>query len=306
MTALLVIFGITLLLVTLFYLPFPIIGKHLYSLSIAIESKIAGLTTYTCILGDDQITYYDNRNMGKPTLLLLHCFSADRHIWLRFAKHFTQSHRLFIPDLLGHGDNTYSAQNNYSSYTQANMLVAFIKQQKLTEVVVIGSSMGGMVAAILFSQHTSLFKRCILIDPAGAKSDFALEESKKGQIPFLINDLDEFDTFYKRSMVKPPILPRSVINFLAKKNYIEKYEQLRHQFLDFFNVDEFFTDPFEIAPDRWLVIWGECDGLLPVTDADYWRMLTGSNPRVFSSIGHMSMVECPTETAQAVKQFLSQ
>ncbi len=304
MTFLYIVLGAFAALFLLFVIPSIKLGEFLYSFSTSVESKIAKLTTLSCKIDGQEITYYDNQNNNKPTLLLLHGFSADKNIWLRFAKHFKDSHRVIIPDLLGHGETPYSPEKDYSSNTQANMIVAFVNTLKLEQVSIIGNSMGGMIGAILLEHNSSLFKRCVLLNPAGVKSKFAQTESAKGTNPFRIENIDEFKTFYQSSMAAPPPMPASVIRFIGQKNFINKRKQLEHQFSNFFDIDAFFEQPFKVDSDRWLIIWGELDGLLPVSDAQQWGKLTRSVPSIYQSIGHMPMVECPAKTAKDVIRFL--
>lgn len=299
------VLSLLVILFLLYFLPFKIIGKYLYSISMGIESKIAGLHTKYTDIGNQRVAFFDNQNVGKPALLLLHGFSADRHIWLRFAKHFKDTHRVIIPDLLGHGDTPYSRDGNYASTTQAKMLVELVKQLDLKDVDVVGNSMGGMICATLLTQNDGLFSRGVLIDPAGAKSDFALYGSRSQFNPFLVRTLDEFKLFYKKTMAVPPPMPNSVLNYLGQKNYIDKFDQIQHQFADFFDIETFFDTPFEIQTCRWLVIWGKEDQTIPVSDAAMWQELTGTVPLIYEKYGHMPMIECPTKTAHEVKRFLN-
>lgn len=171
------------------------IGKALYELNNWVESKLAGLSKHSLVesakdksggIHKTHFSYLSNHNSGKPVLIMLHGFSADKYIWLKFAK-YCKDYHVIIPDFMGHGDNEYIRSEHYSAFEQAKYIVKFINALGLQgNIRLIGNSMGGMVAGILaentniqdeqsseYSLLKSTISHAILLDPAGAKTEFS-------------------------------------------------------------------------------------------------------------------------------------
>lgn len=291
---------------TLFISRSTTIGKFIYHLSMASEQKSAKLTTLSVSVNGVTVYYYTNETAdnSKPVLLLVHGFSGDKTIWHRFAKHAQKDFTLIIPDLLGHGDTPYSPQQSYSSLEQSKMLMSLLDDLGISKYSVIGNSMGGMISMQLLQADHKRIDKCVLLDPAGAASQFAVDVYNDKFNPFEHYEFSTFETFYKASMVNPPFMPRCVLQFIAYEYYITRREQLTHMFGDFFNIEEFFKQQQLADSKQLLIIWGNDDGLLPFSDAEYWQSITGIQPIIYNGIGHMPMLECPKRTYEDCHAFI--
>ncbi|WP_371193089.1 alpha/beta fold hydrolase [Glaciecola sp. SC05] len=283
-----------------------VLGKFLYTQFMNLERKRAKLHNEIVVVDDVPITLYRSNEFkqDKPTLLLLHGFSADKSIWHRFAMQAKDDYNLVIPDMLGHGDTPYSVEQSYSTLAQTAMLMKLLSQLKITQYSVIGNSMGGMIAMRLLLQDGERLAKAVLLDPAGVKSEFAMQRAEKNMNPFLIPEVADFFAFYNKSMARPPFAPPSVLHYVGEVNYVQKYKQFAHMFRDFFNMDEFFDTPFEVDASRLKIIWGEKDQLLPVADSKLWATLSGCQADIYPNIGHMPMVECTKVTYDDCHHFI--
>lgn len=294
----------------LFITKSAVVGKHLYAISNAIGKKVAGLHTEKRIIDNETFVYYTNNKPNKPYMLLLHGFSADKNIWLKFAKHAGKDYQLIIPDSMGHGDIEYNSEQNYSAYEQAKYVARLIRDLHLDgEISIVGNSMGGMMAAILgkyqltkpeYSLGKLRLDKLVLLDPAGAKSDFAKIAITQQQNPFVHMHKSTVFDFYKLAMNKPPFMPDAVLSYLAQTSYLDKSAQYAHMFTDFFNVDEFLDSAFDVPAKRTVLVWGDKDGLLPVSDAKLWQQMLVCEVHILPNIGHMPMVEVPQDTYRLV------
>jgi pimeloyl-ACP methyl ester carboxylesterase len=284
------------------------LGKVIYEANNSYEIRSAGLELVNKQSNEDKYVYFANNQLNKPTMLLLHGFSADKTIWLKFAKHASLDYNLIIPDLLGHGDVPYSESQNYSAFEQAAYVSRLLEHICVDgPITIAGNSMGGMIAGILgknSKEGTFSFElnKLVLIDPAGAKSDLAVYVQQSGFNPFSHKNIDDSMAFYKLVMNKPPFIPPSVQAYIANANYLSKSKQYQHMFTDFFNPSEFFDTPFETAAKEILLIWGNEDNVLPVNEALLWEKLIDCKSIIIPDIGHMSMVECPEYTYSLIHQ----
>lgn len=283
------------------------LGKFLFNKAMAAEQKQAELLKSSIDINGTSICYYHNSYLSeRPTLLLLHGFSADKSIWHRFAKLAKNDFNLVIPDLLGHGETLYNKTQSHTLDAQTKMLMQLMSALKVEHYFVAGNSMGGMIAMQLLLSDSDRLKKAILLDPAGAKSDFALGMHETGTNPFLLRTFPEFHELYGRTMAKSPFVPPSVLRYVGERDYLGRYDQLSHMFEDFFNIDDFYDASMPIEAGKLHIIWGEKDDLLPVSDAQMWVSMTGASLSIYPQIGHMPMVECPSRTYNESKSFLSE
>jgi pimeloyl-ACP methyl ester carboxylesterase len=280
------------------------LGKFIFNKAMASEQKQAELTASSIDVDGTKISYYHNQTIaGRPTLLLLHGFTADKTIWHRFAKLAKDDFNLVIPDMLGHGDTVYNRQQSHTLEAQTNMLMHLMTALKVDRYFVSGNSMGGMITMQLLLSDKTRVEKAILLDPAGAKSQFALDMHDAGVNPFLLKTIPEFLELYGRTMATAPFVPPSVLEYLGQRDYLDRHDQLSHIFDDFFNIDKFYDAPMLVKNETLHIIWGEKDDLLPVSDSQMWTSMTQASLSIYPEIGHMPMVECPKRTYQECKNF---
>ena len=82
----------------------------------------------------------------QQPLLLLHGGSAHAHWWDFFVTPFTAAYRVLALDLRGHGDSQWAEPPAYEIAAYAADVSGFIDTLALTNVVLAGHSLGGLVA----------------------------------------------------------------------------------------------------------------------------------------------------------------
>ena len=285
-----------------------VIANLIFNKVTQLEAKMAKLTHHSLWnkefdLEAHYLSNVDTFDKAKPIIVMLHGFSADKYIWNRIAKRLTKQYQLFIPDLLGHGDVIYRDTDVYSVPEQVRFLMSMLDQLNIRKFHVIGNSMGGLMSAKMLERCPERIHKAVLIDPAGIRSDFALEMAKTNQNPFNHYNEADFFFFYDLVMAKPPYTPRFILRAIAHQ-YINKREQYVHMFRNFFNPDDFFDLTHKIdAPDVMLV-WGVNDKLLPVADYIAWQEILDSTTVIYEDLGHMPMVEDVRKVSKDIMQFL--
>lgn len=105
-----------------FYYPAEF-GGYVLRLSSTIESSLYGFTPQQRRIGQFNYFYLTNSRykkngrgkdkVTKPTLILLHGFSADHNVWLRCGNILGKHYHVVLLDLPGHGQTTYQADADY-------------------------------------------------------------------------------------------------------------------------------------------------------------------------------------------------
>ncbi|MGE5673136.1 MAG: alpha/beta fold hydrolase [Mycobacterium leprae] len=90
--------------------------------------------------------YYRESGEGRP-LVLLHGLGSDHRIWDRTGRQLGASHRLFAPDLPGHGHSPRLSRYGLDQYVAA--IADWLDALDLGPVPVVGHSWGGTIALAL-------------------------------------------------------------------------------------------------------------------------------------------------------------
>ena len=97
-------------------------------------------------------------------MLCVHGGAAHAH-WFDFvAPGFTLDHHVLAHDLRGHGDSAWADPQTYSFETHAGDINAFLEKLDLSDVVLIGHSMGGMISLLYAATHPGRVSKLIIVD----------------------------------------------------------------------------------------------------------------------------------------------
>ncbi|WP_337153485.1 alpha/beta fold hydrolase [Pseudomonas protegens] len=288
------------------YRTYPRIGHLLYDASVALEARLYRLQKVPVQIGEETLMTYQGGPAQAPVILLLHGLSADKSIWLRFARHFNRDYRLLIPDLGGHGETAYAAHQDYRVPAQAQRFLRLLDACGIQRVQVIGNSMGGYIAAWLAAHAPQRISGLALFDPAGVEAPETSDLQhllEQGKNPFLVRSRADFQHFYSLTMAAPPWVPEAVLAAIA-----ERYQARRGQLARIF-AELQASPPMEPelakiqAPT--LLLWGREDRLLHPSSAQVWaKGLPQAQVQLWEGIGHMPMVERPVRSARLYQQFL--
>jgi pimeloyl-ACP methyl ester carboxylesterase len=98
--------------------------------------------------------HYDDVGIGAPPLLFLHPWSGDRTFFAPQLDHFRGAHRCVAVDLRGHGESE-TASAGYAMADLADDVAAVMAHLDVPPAVVIGHSMGAIVAVHLAARHAN-------------------------------------------------------------------------------------------------------------------------------------------------------
>jgi pimeloyl-ACP methyl ester carboxylesterase len=110
------------------------------------------------------VHYADFGGAGAP-LVLVHGLGGSLANWLAVAPSLTSRFRVFAPDLIGFG-RTPLAGRSAGIPAQAAMIARFVEHVGGGAAVVVGNSMGGLVAVQLAADRPELVARIVLVSAA--------------------------------------------------------------------------------------------------------------------------------------------
>lgn len=100
---------------------------------------------------------------GAPAVLLLHARGEGGTDWDAIARVLAVYWRVYVPDLRGHGDSDWPGE--YSFELMHDDMVSFVSALDLDRVIVIGHSMGAVVAYLLAEREPQLVEALVLEEP---------------------------------------------------------------------------------------------------------------------------------------------
>jgi pimeloyl-ACP methyl ester carboxylesterase len=87
---------------------------------------------------------YESFGHGEPALVLVHCWSCDRHLWDGVVPRLAEDRRVVTLDLAGHGESGRE-RKEWSIQAFGEDVKAVVSKLGLRKVVLAGHSMGGPV-----------------------------------------------------------------------------------------------------------------------------------------------------------------
>lgn len=110
---------------------------------------------------------------GMPTVLLLHGKNFSGAYWRDTALFLNEKgYGVLMPDQIGFGKSSKPEDYTYSFQQLVENTVAMLDEFALSKVIVVGHSMGGMLATHLALRHPERVSRLILVNPLGLE-DYA-------------------------------------------------------------------------------------------------------------------------------------
>ena len=113
-------------------------------------------------LRDVSLHYVEVEGPGRP-LLMLHGIGMDWRVWQAVSRRLAPHFHLYMLDLRGHGESG-KPTHGYSLAHYAADVEDFIEALSLTGAVLLGSSLGGMVA-IMVEAPDDIVTHRIVVDP---------------------------------------------------------------------------------------------------------------------------------------------
>ena len=109
------------------------------------SDKIAPAATSTVRAPDGVEIAYDTRGKGDIALVFIHGWACDRSFWREQLDAFASDYRIVSLDLAGHGQSK-ADRTVWSVTSLAGDVQAVVEKLDLKKVILVGHSLGGLVA----------------------------------------------------------------------------------------------------------------------------------------------------------------
>jgi pimeloyl-ACP methyl ester carboxylesterase len=106
--------------------------------------------------------FYETTGSGDPALVFIHGWTCDHTNFTSQVEHFSTKHQTVVLDLRGHGQSDAVGPFNIEAYSDD---VAWLcRALDLDRPVVIGHSMGGMIAVQLAASYPETVRAVVALD----------------------------------------------------------------------------------------------------------------------------------------------
>ena len=254
-------------------------------------------------INENDIRYLESGN-SKKTLVLIHGLGASAERWEKviplFAKHF----RVIIPDLIGFG---YSDKPlaDYTLEFFSSFLEKFFTAANIQHPILIGSSLGGQIAADYTTDHPQNVEKLILVSPSGVmkKSTPALdayimaalypnEQNAKNAFELMESSGKHIDEKIINRFIERMKLPNAKLAFMSTLLGLKNAKVI--------------TTKLQSMTTPTLIIWGANDPVIPIQHADeFVASIKDCRFLRMDNCGHTPYVQDPKSFASVVLDFLN-
>jgi pimeloyl-ACP methyl ester carboxylesterase len=255
--------------------------------------------------------HYQDTGPSKNAIpiLFLHGFGASLQTWETWAQVLSEDYRVISVDLPGFGLTGEDPSGIYTDQRSVEVLEAFLKELKITKVVLVGNSMGGKFAWQFAARYPNQVAKLVLISPDGYASP-GIEYGKKPDVP-AIADLYRYffsKTFLAMNLEPAYANPKTLNDALVNRYYdLMLAPGVRGAILARMQ-QTVLQDPVPSLASiqvPTLLIWGEKDAFIPISNSnDYLKVMPNAKRVSLPNIGHLPQEEQPSIGLAALKEFL--
>lgn len=255
----------------------------------------------TLTLDGHKIRYLEEGNSEK-ILLLIHGLGASAERWNLVLSKFAKNYHVIIPDLIGFG---YSDKPmvDYTIDYFSDFISNFVKKLDIDHLSIIGSSLGGQIAAEFACQNNSKVEKLVLISPSGIMKHTTPALDAYIMAALYPNSDSALHAFEMMSGNKN--IDENTVNGFVERMKLPKAKMAFMSTL--LGLKDAKIPPSKLSSilSPSLIVWGENDPVIPIKYAQ--SFVSGINDCRFVKMldcGHTPFVERPDEFYAIVSDFL--
>jgi pimeloyl-ACP methyl ester carboxylesterase len=265
--------------------------------------EVAGTTVNYVELGE-----------GVP-LLLVHGLAGSWQNWLETIPHFARTYRVLAPDLPGFGASPMPP-DPISIPGYGRLVDGFSEAVGVEHGVLVGNSMGGLIAAETAIQHPRRVDKLVLVSAAGITAEHQRNERALALMRRFEATLTWASTHPSPRFLMRPRARRSLSLVFAHPEKLPGpllVEQAKGSgkpgFIDALDALSDYPprDRLQRISVPTLIVWGDRDKLVPLRDADVFEeLIPNARKIVYDDTGHVPMLERPARFNADLESFLSE
>lgn len=159
---------------------------------------------------------------ASPPVLLLHGGHQSAHSWDLVSLALADRFHLYALDQRGHGDSEWAKDKNYDTEAMTEDALEFVSRMGIEAPIVMGHSMGGLVALSMMKRRPQLMRAAVIVDvgpevsPAGGE---IIRNFVRGNVEFT-----DLETFVESVRRYDPFRSREHIERTTRYNMIRRVD----------------------------------------------------------------------------------
>jgi len=259
-----------------------------------------------------QSLFYQDCGKGFP-VVLAHGYLWNSHMWAPQIAALSQSYRVVVPDLWGHGQSGPLPSNTQSFVDISAQMTAFLDSLGIEQCAIVGLSVGGMWSAELALTDPNRVRALILMDTdLGLEPNFSRRRylqmldhiGNSGSIPLQM--LDAIVPLFFR--IGGPRDTNLATAFRRKLSAFSS-SQLRDSIVPLgkiiFGRPEANHRLSKLDPTRTLVMCGSEDRVRPPAETVHMAQIIGCQYVLVPGAGHISNLENPAFVSSTIYDWFS-
>lgn len=261
-----------------------------------------------------RIHFQEFGDISGPTVILIHGYTASTYVWNSSAPLIAENgFHVIAVDLLGFGYSEKPSWFDYAITSQARMISRFMNRLGIGWATVVGSSYGGAVAATLALDYPERVEKLVLVDAVcndKPKNHPILRLAAVpgiGEVitPFLIDSKRFLRRRMHRTLARANhhmITDERVNSVLRPLHAADAHRSLLATSRNW-RAERIGHDAHLINQPT-LIVWGECDTVIPIGDAYKLQdSILNSRLVVLKDCGHVPMEEKSELFSAIVTEF---
>lgn len=249
---------------------------------------------------------FSEKGSGFP-VVLIHGFCETRQVWSGFVEFLSERYRVLTPDLPGFGESPLP-EGDFSIDDVAEIMFEWIKSLELSEVAVVGHSLGGYVTLALAKKHPEILRGFGLFHSTALADSEEKKDSRNKTIDFVKSrGADVFarsfvpQLFYYKNRKRLAKEIEAVVEIAAATP-----DQTLIQYTKAMRDRKKRLDVLKSFPHPILIIAGDNDTAVPLETIGEQELLPKKSiVHIYDDTGHMGMFEQKMQTLGAVEDFLA-
>lgn len=261
------------------------------------------------VIADQRLHLRVSGPADGPALIMLHGFGGSLHTWDGWAAGLDEVFRVIRFDLPGSGLSYADPAGDYSDEHMMKLMGALMDELGVDRAAFIGNSLGGRLAWRMAAAYPERVTALVLVAPDG----FASAGFEYGKAPEASLIMNLLRYALPRSVLKMSLTPAYANPEKLSEAVLSRYHDLmlapgaREALLQRL-VQTVLVDPKPLLPQITvpvLLLWGEEDRMIPVTNAaDYQQLLRDSQLVRLGELGHLPQEEDARRSLKPVSAFL--
>jgi len=250
------------------------------------------------------LDYAEAGNPQGPPVLFVHGYLDSRRIWEPALPHLPRQYRLVFVSQRGFGD----ADKPQTGFTQTHYvedLEAFLDVVGIKQAVIVGHSMGGLIAHYFAVRNPAKVTRLVLVGTAPTAANSAIVG---GTVMDDINKLTDpidpaFVRLSQREQIRLPV-PDSVLDEIVSETLKAPARSWQGAMAGMLGEDHSSRLAEIKCPT--LILYGDGDMYFTMQDQrDLQRLIPQAQFKVYPGVGHGLQWEKPVEFARDLELFLA-